>query len=173
MRPVRPRPSLRRKHVAAEGGRRGGRGNRRGGKEMGKILSMGENLFAEKSKCVLKTWETAFFRTQSGADPKTCLFFRRRDSVRIVVPRDLRVRIVVDEFSDMRIFFGRRVVVADIPQIEVFQDLFDYRAGPRESKSPAFDDCNWDNKTDRPRRFFWISLAHLRRKLFSMSILRA
>ena len=68
-----------------------------------------------KSKCVLKTWETVFFRPQYGADPEFRFFSGGGDSVPIVVLRDLRIRIVIDEFVDMRIFFERRVVVADIP----------------------------------------------------------
>ena len=133
MRPVRPRPPS--AATCCGGGRAradGGSSRRKGN---GKILSMGENCSRIVQMC-LENMGNGLFPDAVRRRSQICLFFGRRDSVPIVVPRDLRVRIVVDEFPDMRIFFGRRVVVADIPQIEVFQDLFDYWAGLENRNHP-------------------------------------
>ena len=70
----------------------------------------GLKMVCGKSETARKTWERACFGPQSGADPGF-LFF-------------------------LGIFFARRVVVADIPQIKVLQDLFDYWAGIEGRNDP-------------------------------------
>ena len=116
---------------------RGRTGSRRIGKEMGKDCRWIENGLRKVGKCPEKHGKRPV-SSRSPVPIPDLFFWCGWDSVPIIVLRDLRVRIVVDEFLDMRIFFARWVVVADIPQIEVFQDLFDCRAGFEDRNHPHF-----------------------------------
>ncbi len=133
--PVRPRPFSAATCCGGERARADGWPSSR--KENGKDCRWIENglwKFGERPE----NMENVLFRAAVRRRSRISIFFggARRDSIPIIVLRDLRVRIVVDEFPDMRIFFQRRVVVADIPQVEVLQDLSDDRTGLENRYNP-------------------------------------